>query len=146
MCLGWPKFGYSLRMCDPDVHTAVYERFDEVVHDVLSSILAATISDHQWTLAMLPIDHGGAGLRSVAAHSTAAHLSSVADSSTLVKAILTNHFSPRPLDHYINALSEQSGEPLADLEDVSNTTQHSLSTPSIPGSIRISWRLKRICG
>ena len=86
------------------------QAYDELLRSVISSITNISFqgSDPAWTQALLPVNHGGLGIRSAVQLAPLAFLASAAGSSGLVSQIIPTHLQQAPLVARADALSRWS--------------------------------------
>lgn len=126
-CFSIPKFGYCLRTCEPTKHASRLAAFDGTIRDALSSILARPLNPGQWMQATLPVPMGGLGLRSATSHASAAFVSSLAQTHSLVTSILSKPGYNRDFSQALTNLNASSHNSFTTLEEVGKTTQAALS-------------------
>ena len=131
-CLSLPKLIYTLRTCKPAALESAYKHFDAIQHSALEDILGASLTPLAWRQAALPVSLGGLGLRSASSHATAAYLSSLAQTRSIVDEILLNfpyrHDLDLPLSFFRAAAGSLSPSVVADLtSDTGDFSQKHLS-------------------
>ena len=125
-CLWLPKLLYLIRAspaysdsCD------TLQRMDSTLREALSATVNVNFREESWAQAVLPVRHGGLGLRSVSAVALPAYLASIHSSSGLVKKILPSHLYPKFVNSATTALNFWStslpdvpkpGEPLREVQ------------------------------
>ena len=77
-CAGFCKMVYSMRVTDPEAHSAALLAFDELQRATFTEITGLRPNDAQWGQAQRGFTHSGLGLRSVARHAPGAYLASCA--------------------------------------------------------------------
>ena len=80
ICGSYSKLVHLARTTPPSLCIDSLESFDDEVRQCFASCLALSIPDSNWDQAQLSLSFGGLGLRSLARHSPAAFISSLAAS------------------------------------------------------------------
>ena len=101
-----PKLLYCLRTA-PCFLSPQLQQYDAVLKTTMCNTFNIHLSnDHSaWTQAVLPVRHGGLGIRSAVRLAPSAYLASAAASSTLVHQILPPQFSDTDLPCFQEALA-----------------------------------------
>ena len=97
-CLSLPKLMYTLRTCKPATLESAYKRFDDIQRSALEDIIGASLTSLAWRQAALPVSLGGLGLRSASTHASAAYLSSLVQTRSIVDLILIDFPDRHDLD------------------------------------------------
>ena len=80
--LSVPKLLHVLRS-SPRVNNEFLKKFDDILRDGLSKVLNVDLSHNQWIQAILPVNKGGVGIRSVISLASSAFLASAASTFNL---------------------------------------------------------------
>ena len=129
-----PKLLYCLRTA-PCFLSPQLQQYDAVLKTIMCNTFNIYLSsDHSvWTQAVLPIRHGGLGIRSVVQLAPSAYLASAAASSTLVDQILPPQFSDTDLPSFQEALALWSNRcNQSPPEGITSYHQKSWDIPTIP--------------
>ena len=118
-CLAFPKFSYSIRTSPPAVTRLPARAFDDTIRSMLAELAGGPLSDWAWLKASLPTSLGGLNLRSASRHASAAYLSSLHVTRSLVSAIrgCTPPLPPASLGAVAD-LAQLTGRSWLSLEDV----------------------------
>ena len=98
-CFSLPKVAFTLRTTPPlQSCLREWKRFDSMVRESLDRVLGSNLDNKAYQQAQLPVSLGGLGLRSAAAHSSSAFLSSSFASEPLMDSLLhPEEFTPNRL-------------------------------------------------
>ena len=108
-CFSFPKMSYCLRTCDPFSLSPIYNDFDALLLSTLHQILGRPLNDAARGQAFLPIKLGGAGLLSTTQLCSAAFISSLKETSSIVRSLLPSTTPSQPPDSAFQHLQAQSG-------------------------------------
>jgi len=89
-CAGFPKINFALRTCNPLFLDGHLENFDAIMQRSLSSIASVEVAGDAMIQAHLPIAMGGLGIPSAVELSSVAFLSSLLQSVSLQKSMITD--------------------------------------------------------
>ena len=95
---------------DSEAYSHLWTEFDSVMHDTLTQILGAPLSDLQWMQSQLPVSLGGAGLRGAVQHAPAAYLISLLSSKPLKDGLLQNVTIDFTVGPALSLLNQQTSD------------------------------------
>ena len=110
-CYSFSKFTYCLSTCDPEHAVTCYKDFDHLQEQALTLIIGHPLNDAGKQQAFLPVKKGGTGLRSAYQHSSAAYISSIARTRTIMDSLLPAHVQRCSMDLAFVALQQATGNP-----------------------------------
>ena len=105
-----------MRTCDPLSIQPCLQRFERIQSTALESIIGAALTQAV-EQASLPVSKGGLGLRKASSHCFAAFLSSTAQTSRIVDAILQNFPHRRSVQEALDDFLATAGPIPQDTED-----------------------------
>lgn len=104
-CFAIPKFTYILRTHSLLGFENEIQKFDYEIKAILEKLINSKLNEIQWTIASLPVNFGGIGIRKVEDVVLPAFLSSVNSVSDLVKMMLPNYTDESSIVGYTDTLS-----------------------------------------
>ena len=120
-CFALPKFSYIMRTVDPRPYKGTMEKFDKAVRQSMERVVGASMMDHQWQQATLPVTLGGLGLRCVVPHAPGAYVTSLGSSSEIMEEVLGQSRKEVKVEGLVALINTMSGQEFTDESALAST-------------------------